>query len=351
MKLTYTVPRELYIILMEDMLRKRERRPLGMFLYFILTIGQFAGCVVVGFLRMEGKQRYFLLVWSVLLAALTVLRRSTVPQRAKGLLARLEDSGQLPKDYWEKHILQVKKDILQLRYGAQELTCPLAGISRVEERKEAVYIWSGETIFDMVPLSVFQGPEAVQKFVHSLEQLSETTPMPGQETVVAETGSCITWSLSEKAFIDGQYLAFRTLYYKYRFLRTATFIRLALSVMAVINIMRDLAPVNLALSIIVLVVVNLENISMIPFICKFRIRREIGAWKGSDQFRLVSQGDSFLFASENNSVRIPMDKILLYQQIGSDTVIAWSDFPAVIIPASCAGTEEAREVLAGIRVK
>lgn len=351
MKLIYTVPRELYIILMEDMIRKRERRPLGMFLYFILTIGQFAGCLLVGFLRMEGKSRYFLLIWSVLLAALTILRRSTVPQRAKGLLMRLEDSGQLPKDFWEKHILQVKKDILQLRYGAQELTCPLAGISRVEERTDAVYIWCGETIFDMVPLTAFHGPEGVKDFIRGLEQLSATTPMPGQAEVPMENSSCISWSIDEKKFLDGQFLAFRTLYYKYRFLRAATFIRLGISVMAVINIMRDLSPVNLAISIVILIVANLENISMIPFICKFRIRRELGAWKGSKQFRLAKQGDAFLFASETTSVRIPLKKIRLYQQTGSDTIIAWSDFPAMVIPTSVTKTEEAIEILKGIKVQ
>ena len=108
--------------------------------------------------------------------------------------------------------------------------------------------------------------------------------------------------MDEKQFLDGQFIAFRTLYYRYRFVRRATFIRLAASVAAVVNLMANRTPLGIAASAVVLLVANLENISMIPALSRLRIRRELGAWEGSCAFRLSMQQDTLLFASEKSAV-------------------------------------------------
>ena len=62
--------------------------------------------------------------------------------------------------------------------------------------------------------------------------------------------------MEERDFEEGQYLAYRTLYYRYRFLRKATFIRLAVSVAAMINLMSNRTPVNIGVSVLILLLAN-----------------------------------------------------------------------------------------------
>ena len=107
MELTYQVPRDAYVNLLESMIRKNDRRPLKMLTALLLTVGQMTAVILLCIFKLEGSQRIFVLIWSVLVAGITVLRRCTARQRAKGTLTRLEYSGQLPEDYWKKHRLTV----------------------------------------------------------------------------------------------------------------------------------------------------------------------------------------------------------------------------------------------------
>lgn len=169
----------------------------------------------------------------------------------------------------------------------------------------------------------------MQRFARDLRAAAEQAEMPGEKTDAVPTAAAdLTREMDEKQFLDGQFIAFRTLYYRYRFVRRATFIRLAASVAAVVNLMA-----------------NLENISMLPALSRLRIRRELGAWEGSCAFRLSMQQDTLLFASEKSAVTIPVDKINLCEKVGAYYIIAWSSFPAVILPDIAAQSPETAALL------
>ena len=133
MELTYQVPRDTYVNLLESMIRKNDRRPLKMLTALLLTVGQMAAVILLCIFKLEGSQRIFVLIWSVLVAGITVLRRCTARQRAKGTLTRLEYSGQLPEDYWKKHRLTVAER--ELRRGAAKLSAERGGAGGAAGRR------------------------------------------------------------------------------------------------------------------------------------------------------------------------------------------------------------------------
>lgn len=346
MDMTYRVSKNAYIELLADMVRRNDSRPVKLFTTFLLTLGQMAAVAVLCATRLEGRERVFAIVWSLLLAGITLLRRRTVRQRAKGTLQPLEYAGQLPEDYWREHRLRTAGNELRVSYGGQRLSCPLHAVGPVEERADALYIYCGGTIFDIIPAEAFKNAEAMQRFARDLRAAAEQAEMPGEKADAVPTAAAdLTWEMDEKQFLDGQFIAFRTLYYRYRFVRRATFIRLAASVAAVVNLMANRTPLGIAASAVVLLVANLENISMIPALSRLRIRRELGAWEGSCAFRLSMQQDTLLFASEKSAVTIPVDKINLCEKVGAYYIIAWSSFPAVILPESAAQSPETAALL------
>ena len=71
MELTYQVPRDAYVDLLESMIRKNDRRPLKMLTALLLTVGQMAAVILLCIFKLEGSQRIFVLVWSVLVAGIT----------------------------------------------------------------------------------------------------------------------------------------------------------------------------------------------------------------------------------------------------------------------------------------
>lgn len=328
-ELTYRVPRQAYIDLLAGMIRRNERRPLRVAVTLLLTVGQMAAVCALCLFRLEGGQRVFFLVWSVLVAGLTVLRRCTVRQRARGTLQRLEYTGQLTGEFWKEHHLRITDRELHLRYGAQSLSCPLGGISRVERRADALDLYCGDTMLDIVPLAAFPDEAAMSAWAEELRRAVSGAPAEPE-------GDGVSWSMEERAFEEGQYQAYRTLYYRYRFLRPATFVRLAVSTAAVITLMNNRSPVNALLCGAVLLLANLENISMVPALCRLRVRRELGPWRGSREYRLELRGDTLLFSSDRARVEIPAHKINLCQELGEWYLIAWSEFPAVALPRETA---------------
>ena len=345
MNLAYQVPRAAYIALLADRVRRNDRRPIRIVTALLMTVGQMAAVILLCIFRLEPGQRVFFLIWSVLLAGLTVLRRCTVKQRAEGTLRRLEYSGQPPEDSWKEHTLCSEGGELHLRYGARRLSCPLRGVSQVEEKNGCLYIYCGGAMFDIVPQSAFRDQQAMERFAQQLREAARTAEEPKKPSVMGG----VSWKMDEAAFEDGQYLAYRTLYYRYRFLRPATFIRLAVSVAAVINLMNKLTPLNVAVSAVILLLANLENISMVPFISRLRIRREVGAWKGGSEYRLALRDDTLLFSSDRAQAQIPVHKLNLCEEIGPYCVMAWSNFPAVVIPLEAARTPELSALIGQVR--
>jgi len=333
-ELTYKVPRQAYAALLADMIRRNDRRPVRIVTGLLLTVGQMAAVLLLCLFRLEEGQRLFFVSWSLLLAGLTVLRRCTVKQRAKGTLQRLEYTGQLPEDFWKEHRLRAVEGELRLRYGGQSLSCPLYGITRVEEREDALYLYCGDTMFDIVPGAAFSGGGAMSAWAEELRKAAAAAKTPESEDL---SGEGFSWAMEERAFEEGQYQAYRLLYYRYRFLRPATFVRLAVSVAAVISLMNSPTPLNAALCGGLLALANLENISMIPPLCRLRIRRELGAWKGSREYRLALREGTLVFSSDRARVEIPADKINLCQEFGGLYLIAWNSFPAVVLPREAAG--------------
>ncbi|WP_300413352.1 hypothetical protein [uncultured Oscillibacter sp.] len=337
-ELTYQVPRRAYAGLLEEMIRRNDRRPLRVAAALLLTVGQMAVVAWLCVFRLEPGQRAFFLGWSLLLAGLTVLRRRTARQRANGTLQRLEYTGQLPPDYWKDHHLRITETELRLRYGDQTLSCPLYGLSRVEEREDALFLRCGETIFDIVPESAFPSREAMGVWAEALRTKASGAGKAPQPEAPEDA---VSWTMEERDFLEGQYQAYRILYYRYRFLRPATFLRLAVSVAAAVSMVYNRTPVSIALSAAVLLLANVENISMVPALCRLRIRRELGEWKGGGTFRLSLGEDALVLSSDRARAEIPLHKINLCQEFGDLYLIAWSSFPAVVMPRETARTAAA----------
>lgn len=356
MDIHYKVPKQIYIELLAEMIRTNERRPIRVLTTLLLTVGQMA--IIMGlcvFKVEQASHKTFLLIWSLLLAGLTVLRRCTTRQRAAGTLRRLEYTKQLPQDYWQEHKLYRKGQALVLQYGELELTCPISGISRIEETPHALYLYCEQTIFDIVPVSAFANVQQMQSFIRTLRNLAgQAQDQTNVRDIVKDrlqsdsANAGLHWEMDEKTFLDGQYIAYHTLFYRYRFLRPATFVRLAVSVFAVVSFMQSAAVTNRIFCAVLLLLANLENISMIPAVCRLRIRREVGAWQGGTAYRLALQKDILIYASEQAQVNIPISKINLCEKRGAYFIIAWKDFPAVIIPEAICQQPEAVDLLAQI---
>ena len=104
----------------------------------------------------------------------------------------------------------------------QRLSCPLHAVGPVEERADALYIYCGGTIFDIIPAEAFKNADAMQRFARDLRTAAEQAKMPGEKADAVPTAAAdLTWEMDEKQFLDGQFIAFRTLYYCYRFVRRA----------------------------------------------------------------------------------------------------------------------------------
>ena len=91
MDMTYRVSKNAYIELLADMVRRNDSRPIKLLTTFLLTIGQMAAVAVLYATRLEGRERVFAIVWSLLLAGITLLRRREVSDK---LIAALEAAEQ-----------------------------------------------------------------------------------------------------------------------------------------------------------------------------------------------------------------------------------------------------------------
>lgn len=349
MKLTYTVPRDNYIELLADMIRRNDRRPIRILTTLLMTVGQMGVVIVLCIFKLDASQRIFFLVWSVLLAGVTVLRRCTVRQRAKGTLQRLEYSGQLHQDYWEKHRLKVDELGLHLHYGDQECSCALSAVSRIDQLHDALYIYCGDAVFDIIPQTAFDSPKAMAEFAQKLRDLARQTTSLTDEREAEVQAAEIRWEMDAKSFLNAQYLAYRTLYYRYRFLRKTTFLRLAVSVFAVVNLVSNHAVSNVVICVLLLILSNLENLSMLPPICKKRIDMETGNWKKSAEYGLSVEEGGLRFFSQYEQTYISFGKINLCEQVGDYGIIAWNNFPAVVMPKEKLKEERVAQIFQHVR--
>ena len=91
MDMTYRVSKNAYIELLADMVRRNDSRPIKLLTTFLLTLGQMTAVAVLYATRLEGRERVFAIVWSLLLAGITLLRRREVSDK---LIAALEAAEQ-----------------------------------------------------------------------------------------------------------------------------------------------------------------------------------------------------------------------------------------------------------------
>ena len=91
MDMIYRVSKNAYIELLADMVRRNDSRPIKLLTTFLLTLGQMAAVAVLYATRLEGRERVFAIVWSLLLAGITLLRRREVSDK---LIAALEAAEQ-----------------------------------------------------------------------------------------------------------------------------------------------------------------------------------------------------------------------------------------------------------------
>ena len=91
MDMTYRVSKNAYIELLADMVRRNDSRPIKLLTTFLLTLGQMAAVAMLYATRLEGRERVFAIVWSLLLAGITLLRRREVSDK---LIAALEAAEQ-----------------------------------------------------------------------------------------------------------------------------------------------------------------------------------------------------------------------------------------------------------------
>lgn len=98
----------------------------------------------------------------------------------------------------------------------QRLSCPLHAVGPVEERADARYIYCGGTIFDIIPAEAFKNADAMQRFARDLRAAAEQAEMLGEKADAVPTAAAdLTREMDEKQFLDGQFIAFRTLYYRF----------------------------------------------------------------------------------------------------------------------------------------
>ena len=173
MKLRYKVSEKDYVALLAGLIRKKDAAPWRRVMFFVLTAGQMAVVAWLCIFRLAPGQRLFYIVWSLLLAGFTLLRRFTAPARAKGTLYRLKEGGQLPADFWEEHRLSEEEEGLVLCYGGVRTVCPRGSFSGFYEEDGLLYLKAGDGIFDIIPLETFSGPEKKEHFLSALRAFQE----------------------------------------------------------------------------------------------------------------------------------------------------------------------------------
>ena len=235
-----------------------DSRPVKLFTTFLLTLGQMAAVAVLCATRLEGRERVFAIVWSLLLAGITLLRRRTVRQRAGHAAAsgiRRSAPGGLLARAQAAH--RRKRAARRLRRPAPFLPASCGRL--VEERADALYIYCGGTIFDIIPAEAFKNAEAMQRFARD--------PRGGRAGRNAR-GKRRTPFRLRRPTSPGRWTksSFSTAVHRVphavlplSLCGRATFIRLAASVAAVVNLMANRTPLGIAASAVVLLVANLEE--------------------------------------------------------------------------------------------
>ena len=344
MKLEYTVTENDYITLLAGLIRIRDNRPLRRVAFLLLTVGQMAVIAWLCLTRLAPEQRPFFIVWSVLLAAFTVLRRRTVRARAKGTLYRLKADGQLPEDYWKPHRLEEKKDGLALSYGGVRLLCPPGQLTHADEADGLLYLRVGDAIFDIVPLTAFASDAEKQAFLAQLDAFCARDALPEEPAAPEEGELSLSYALDDAEFLRTQVAAFRAVYLRYQLTKPMSLVSMAVSVFLLVYAAARPSAATIALAIAFFLLLNRSNLTVLTPLARLRIRRELGAWHGGEM-TLTAGLWGVRYTDGTESVTVPYAAIDVSGDAKIGRILSWGRFPAIVIPAEIRDTAEGRAIL------
>ena len=342
MKVTYKVTEEDYTKLLAGLIRKRDRRPAQRVMFFLLTAGQIAVVAWLCIFRLAPGQRLFYIVWSLLLAGFTVLRRCTAHSRAKGTLLRLKDNGQLPADYWEEHTLSETREGLVLTYGNACTVCPKGAFSGVSLEDGLYYVRAGENIFDIIPETAFPSEKEKQEFLKALQEFREKRP-EGEEMIAGdghtesgngtEAGSALTFPLTGDAFVRLQAQAFRTVYVRWQLTERMSLFKIAASVFLCIIAILNFSWGTAALAAALILLLNRNHLMVLTPLLTLRVKKELGPFAEGGTYSLSAEEKGFCLSLASNRLFIPYDRIDAAEDFRYGRLYSWGRLPAAVIPA------------------
>ena len=341
MKLEYTVTEQDYIALLTELIRNRDRSPMGCLTLLLLTVGQVAAAVWLCVFRLERERWPLFLVGSLLIAAITVFRRCTRGTRAKSTLYRLKANHQLPEDYWKPHRLSETRDGLQLAYGGTKAVCPPEALGQAEQHGSLLYLHAGEAIFDMIPDAAFPDAEAKERFLARLDAIRAKA----LEAPPEEDAAPLSLSFAEGAFLSAQVSAHRALYARHKLNRPASLVKLALSVFLLGYAARQHSAANLILAAAISVLLNYEPLLTFTPLARPRLRKELGAWADSRDIALAAGASGIRCVSGSNSLLVPYGAIRLSEDARVGRILYWGRQPAVVLPPEQCATAEGKAFL------
>lgn len=341
MKLTYTVTENDYIQLLSQLISKKDRKPFSMLTLFLLTIGQMGIVAWLCATRVERQNWVYLIVWSLLIAFITVLRRCTVRARAKGTLYRLKSNGQLVEDYWKPHRLEETDDGLRLTFGGTRILCPPGHLGALEENGDLLYIYADGTIFDIIPASAFSSRSKKENVLAALESFrGRPAELPPELAESEEEDVSITLSYEEGGFLKEQVAAYRTLYARYQAVKTSSLLKLGVSIFFVVYTVYQGSRGTIALAAALCLLLNRDHLLAFTPLTGLRIRKELGAWSGCRELVLTAGSTGIRLKSPDTALFVPYSSIGLSEEAKIGRIFSWGRLPAIVIPKALRKTPE-----------
>ena len=360
MKYSYYVTENDYITLLAGFIRKRDRKPLRRVMLFLMTFGQMALVAWLCYTRLERSQWTFYIVWSLLLAAFSILRVLTARQRAKGTLYRLKDNGQLPEDYWKEHRLFETKEGLVLQYGAARAVCALGQLSEVREEDGLLYLMVGENIFDIVPASAFASEEKKAAFLADMRHFQERgeeeepetggtsendsgTPQDGKNGSVS-----ICFEQDGKSFVRAQAGAFRAIYLKYQFVEKVSLLKLAVSIFLIVVAVMNPSVGTAALAVVLTIALNRNHLIVLTPLLYFRVKNELGEWTDGGVITLSAGEKVVRMSCGRRRIDVAYSDISVEEESRFGHLYSYGRLPMIIVPAAATETAEGKRFMAAV---
>ena len=173
MKLSFSVSQEDYLSALLFLLRRKSRKPWGMFTAFMLTIGQFAAVssfCIAGLVT--GARAVFLLILSGIVFVMNGFLYLPTPLRAKLMMIRMKRGGQWDPEYEKRHTLAWEGDKLVLQYGKVRRKLAAESVTQAAEWRHSLLILTGDVLFCVIPASAWKegGQRAKEDWIRELRE-------------------------------------------------------------------------------------------------------------------------------------------------------------------------------------